>query len=206
VIELGLIFEQARGLGVDLGSLPDAITKNETPDAARKRMFDELAKKSKDGGPRGGGSGNDRAEIVRDEREGVAESMQLALVNRLLQSRGSSMAINYEPKGNSQHAVRERQWLEQHRKQSEQYMGMGLVEMAAQSIGYRGRNNFLTAWDANVIFERAFNTTSDFPSIFMNALNKALLARYQLHMPTYREIAAERTFVDFRPSPAGPCR
>jgi hypothetical protein len=32
-------------------------------------------------------------------------------------------------------------------------------------------------------------------------LNKSLLARYELHMPTYREIMQERPFNDFRPHP-----
>jgi hypothetical protein len=78
---------------------------------------------------------------------------------------------------------------------------MGLVDMAAACINYRGRGNYLTTADALRIFERAFQSTSDFPNIFQNALNKALLSRYTLATPTYREIAAERTFNDFRPHP-----
>jgi hypothetical protein len=79
-------------------------------------------------------------------------------------------------------------------------MGLGLVEMAAQCIGYRGRG-MLNATQTLKIFERAFQSTSDFPAIFSNALNKALLARYERTTPTYREIAAERPFKDFRPHP-----
>lgn len=198
IIELGLVFDQARDLGVDLGmTLTDAITKNETPDAIRKRTFKALAKKDREKGPQGSANGGDgNIELIRDEREGVADSMQIALTRRLLASRGRSLTIEYKPAD-----PKEQAWLKRHSAQSEQYLGMGLVEMAAASIGYRGRGNYLTAGDALKIFERAYNTTSDFPNIFQNALNKALLARYVLATPTYREIAAERTFNDFRPHP-----
>lgn len=190
VAELVLIDSQARGLGIEL-NLPDAITRGEKPDDMRKRMFAELAKKSAGRGPRGNAHG---LEVTRDEQEGVSGAMEVALVTRLLASRGRE-AIKYDPKG-----LRERQFLEQHRKQSEQYLSMGLVDIAAACIGYRGRG-YLTTGDANTIFERAFQTTSDFPNIFQNALNKSLLARYELTMPTYRQLAVERPFADFRPHP-----
>ena len=44
-------------------------------------------------------------------------------------------------------------------------------------------------------------TTDDFPNIFENVLNTVLLARYELQTPTYRRVAAERPFNDFRPHP-----
>jgi hypothetical protein len=94
----------------------------------------------------------------------------------------------------------ERGAFERARLRSHGYRGLSLIEMAAKCIGYR-RSGYLTAAQAPEIFTRAFNTTSDFPSIFQNAVNKALLARYQLSTPTYRSIAAERTFTDFRPHP-----
>jgi phage head maturation protease len=134
--------------------------------------------------------------VTRDERDGVADAMQIALTSRLLASRGRSLTVEYQ--GADQ---QEKNWISRHRSQAQQYMGMGLVEMAAECIGYRGRGNYLRAGDALQIFARAFNSQSDFPNIFQNALNKALLARYVLATPTYREIAAERTFNDFRPHP-----
>jgi hypothetical protein len=77
---------------------------------------------------------------------------------------------------------------------------MGLVEIAADCIRYKGRGMLTTAATLN-IFERAFQSSSDFPAIFSNALNKVLQARYQLATPTFRELAAERPFKDFRPHP-----
>jgi len=81
-----------------------------------------------------------------------------------------------------------------------QYMDMGFVEMAAHfaNIPIRG---LLKAHQVDDILRRAFHSTSDFPAIFENVLNKSLLARYAVAMPTYRMIAAPRTFTDFRPHP-----
>jgi len=191
VTELVAIDTQARGMEIDL-NLAQAVTRGENPDAMRKRMFAELAKRSSQRGPTGGGSD---LRVIRDEREGVAQSMELALIQRVLGSRGND-GIEYKPKD-----VREKQRLDQHRKQAEQYMNMGLVDIAAACIGYRGRGSYLTARDVDDIMTRAFHSTSDFPSIFQNVLNKSLLARYELALPTYRRLAAQRNFNDFRPHP-----
>jgi hypothetical protein len=189
--ELVAIDTQARGMGIEL-NLSDAVIRGEKPDAMRKRLFVELAKRSQQRGPTGGG--NDVV-ILRDERDGVAESMELALVQRVLASRGYE-GIEYKPKD-----PREKARLDQYRKQAEQYMHMGIVDIAAACIGYRGRGSYLTARDVDTILTRAFHSTSDFPAIFQNVLNKSLLARYELAAPTYRSIAAQRNFNDFRPHP-----
>jgi phage head maturation protease len=134
--------------------------------------------------------------VIRDERQGIADAMQIALTQTILGTRGRS-ALEYQGE-----TPQEQRRVAKHREQARQYMGRSLVELAAIASGYRApRGTFINATTAQQIFERAFNTTGDFPSIFANALNKALLARYVLMAPTYREIAAERSFVDFRPHP-----
>lgn len=191
VAELALIDQQARSLGIEL-DLPAALTRGEKPDDMRKRLFNELAKKSEDRGPRGGSGPEVR--ITRDERESRAEAMELALITRVLASRGND-GIEYKPKD-----PREAARAAKYKAQSEQYMGLGLVEIAATCIDYRHKG-MLTSRHADEIFTRAFNTTADFPNIFTNVLNKSLLARYELAQPTYRRIAAQRNFNDFRPHP-----
>ena len=77
-----------------------------------------------------------------------------------------------------------------------QFMDYGIVDMAAERIGERGRYNTFASREA--ILNAAFHTTSDFPITLENALNKSLAARYQMAMPTYREFSSQMTFNDFR--------
>lgn len=79
------------------------------------------------------------------------------------------------------------------------YMGMSIVEMAAEVSGHRGP---MRNWgDRERVLMQAMHTTSDFPGILENVLNKVLLEKYQLAAPTYRQIARKRNFKDFRPMP-----
>lgn len=77
------------------------------------------------------------------------------------------------------------------------YMSDGLVAIAAEAVGYRGfpRN----AREVEDILTRAAHTTSDFPAILEGSINRTLEARYTLAQPTYRRIARQRNFRDFRP-------
>src|ERR1035437_635337 len=193
VMAMSQFVVEARSLGVEL-DMSDFIKKGQTVTAMRKAVFADLAKKSNAAGPRG-----TAIDVGTDhDREGKAEAMEIALITRVLGSRGHGESIEYKPKDKGEAAR-----VEKFRARSEQYLGMGLVDIAAACIDYKPRHSsrYLTAGDANYIFERAFNSTSDFPNIFMNVLNKSLLARYELHTPTYRELAVERPFNDFRPHP-----
>lgn len=78
------------------------------------------------------------------------------------------------------------------------YMSMSLVEMAALGSGQRGP--IRTAQDRINIF-MGMHSTSDFPLSLQNALNKELESRYNEAQPTYRQIARQKTFRDFRPHP-----
>jgi hypothetical protein len=81
------------------------------------------------------------------------------------------------------------------------FMSMGLIHMAAESIGHRGPIR-KGAGELRIL-EMALgsNSTSDFPAIFENALNKRMLAAYRAAEPTYRQIATRMDFTDFRPHP-----
>ena len=196
VKEMMLLDGQIRGLGINDINIGDAIEAQVQPDEIRKRIFDSLAKKSAEKGPGTGFSpGPTGVTVLRDEREGVAQAMEIALITRILASRGKD-GIEYKPMD-----IQERARVEKYRAQSLEYMGMGLVDLAAKCINYRSRRSYLTAREIDDIFTRAFQSTSDFPNIFQNVLNKSLLARYELAMPTYRRIAAQRNFNDFRPHP-----
>lgn len=114
--------------------------------------------------------------ILRDERETRRTGMTDALVAQMSRQR--------EVKGPAR-----------------DFMSMGILEMAAASIGHRGSIR-RGAGEVRVL-EMALgsNSTSDFPAIFENALNKRLLQAYQAAEPTYREIGTRMDFTDFRPHP-----
>lgn len=67
----------------------------------------------------------------------------------------------------------------------------------AESTGFTGRIDSVRALDD--LIDRASHTTSDFPAIYENAVNRTLEARYALAAPTYRRLARRSDFRDFRP-------
>jgi hypothetical protein len=76
------------------------------------------------------------------------------------------------------------------------YAGLDLVDLAAERLGERRVPS--SFGQREQLLQRAFHSTSDFPFLFENALNKSLQARYMTQEPTYRRIARRRTYVDFR--------
>jgi HK97 family phage prohead protease len=84
-----------------------------------------------------------------------------------------------------------------------EYAQRSIVEMAAIHVGHRG---FLaSARDREAVLDEAFgrrsggaHSLSDFPLLFENAMNRALQARYNIAQASYRKIARQRTYVDFR--------
>lgn len=130
-----------------------------------------------------GGTGKDkpminsngpRTRILRDEAETRRTGMEQALVATMTNAR--------EVGGPAR-----------------QFMGpRKLADMAAL---YSGRVN---RWEnPSRVIEMAFgaHSTSDFPAVFENALNKRLASAYEAATPTYRLIAERIDFTDFRPHP-----
>jgi ATP-dependent protease ClpP protease subunit len=74
------------------------------------------------------------------------------------------------------------------------YTGWTLLDMAGDRMGMKSRNRHELA-------RAAVHSTSDFPFILENSLNKQLQARYQTAGRTYQAWAAARTFRDFRAHP-----
>lgn len=77
-----------------------------------------------------------------------------------------------------------------------QYMDFSIVDMAAERMGHRRvPGNFAARED---VLRMAFHSTSDFPILLENAMNRSLAARYQQAQPTYRRLARQRSYQDFR--------
>lgn len=76
------------------------------------------------------------------------------------------------------------------------YMDFSIVDMAAERMGARRvPGNFAARED---VLRMAFHSTSDFPVLLENAMNRSLAARYRQAQPTYRRIARQRSYQDFR--------
>lgn len=166
------ILEVAETLGRPMAETRDMIARGLTFSAAVMEMHNNIRKeKPVSDKPRLGGP---TARIVRDERSTRRTAMSAALMAQI--TRNDAPSDIAKP-----------------------YMGMSLVEMAAECVGHRGpiRN----AGQKVDVFMQASHSTSDFPGIFENALNKVLLERYQTAEPTYRLISRRRDFKDFRPHP-----
>ena len=115
-----------------------------------------------------------RTAIIRDERATMRAGLTGALVAQMGRDRNVSGPAR-------------------------QFMNMSLVEMAAHATGHTGPTR--TAGERIAVFEAAAHSTSDFPSIFENALHKRLLASYEAQQPTYHLISERLDFRDFREVP-----
>lgn len=113
--------------------------------------------------------------IQQDETETLRTAMQEALVRGM---NASAMPGEWSEVANA-------------------YRGLSLVGMAAARLGIgRVPENFAERED---VLRRAMHTTSDFPIILENAMNRSVAARYALAQPTYRAVARREDFADFRP-------
>jgi ATP-dependent protease ClpP protease subunit len=138
----------------------------------------EIAAKKRKENPLTGNlrSGAPTARITRDERDTRREGMTGALVAQMARAR--------EVTGPAR-----------------DFMSMGIIDMAAAAIDHKGPVR-RGAGELRVL-EMALgsHSTSDFPAIFENALNKRMMAAYRAAAPTYRSIASRMDFADFRPHP-----
>lgn len=162
----------ARAAGAEVSTEDEqtAIRTNVEPATFRAQMFDRLAARSSQ-------NPTNPARITQDARETQRNAMTEALSYRL----GAPI-----PQAGPTAAARE-------------FMGRGLVDIAARCIDYRG-GLLMNARQIDEIFTRAAgHSTSDFPIIFEASINRTLEGRYALAQPTYRRIARKQNFRDFRP-------
>lgn len=157
--------------GMEMKDITALVGSNKTVDQA----LDEITAKWKEKGDVDTPiTGAPTARILRDERDTKRQGITQALVAQLAKK---------DPESDK----------------ARLFMDMTLVEMAAEAIDHKGRAR--TAQDKIDVFMSAMHTTSDFPALFENALNKRLLAGYALATPVYSQISMRADFTDFRPHP-----
>lgn len=126
--------------------------------------------------------GQPTARILRDERETQRTGMAEALVAQMSVAGRVGAAV-------------------QPTDMARPFMDMSLVAMAAEMMGHKGSLRTADERLGVVGAAMASHSTSDLPFILENVLNKRLAQFYPQQEPTYREIAAQEEFADFRPHP-----
>lgn len=76
------------------------------------------------------------------------------------------------------------------------FTGMSMMEMARHYIGSQGEN--VMSMSPMQFAQRAFMSTSDFPLIFENVMNKNLQNHYEAEEQTWRDLCTRSTVRDFR--------
>lgn len=164
--------EQARSLGVDNDQIRALLAADTTtPAEAGRQILAAAAARQADATGRTAYGMSGRA---GDERSGVRSAMIEGVRHNLAGTR----RVEDVPEA------------------SRQYMDLTITETAMMVLGERQAPR--SAADKIELFERAFHTTSDFGNIMGAGLNTRLGDVYQAAEPTYREIAEEMTFADFR--------
>lgn len=161
----------AESSGLALGELNAIVAASDSYDMAKDKLIDALSTARSANKPLPNGG---HIDVLRDEAETRRIGMEHALLAQF-----------------SGHAPQD--------ERARPFMDMGVVDMAAACVGWRGSRR--TVADRERILAAATHTTSDFPHIFENALNKQLAARYRDATPTYRTISRRMSFADFRPHP-----
>lgn len=139
-----------------------------TVDAFRARAFEALA-----AGQSATRTSAVQTRVVQDEGDVLRRNLSEAIYHGVSLTR----AVNDVPEG------------------ARRYMDHTVAELAAVMLG---RNQPRTLAAQIEVLERAFHTTSDFPILLANALNRVLDQVYQVAPQTYRRLARQRNFTDFR--------
>ena len=161
--------------GMAQSDITAAIAAGTGVEAFRVRAFDFMAERSNRYATTG-------VTVARDETQTRHEALQDALTLRI----GGAQAVRNEETGEVRPVV----------EAAREYARHSLADMAAVLTGARHMPR--DAAQREDVLRRAF-TTSDFPIIFQHSINRVLAARYAVAAPSYRRIATQRNFRDFRP-------
>lgn len=77
-----------------------------------------------------------------------------------------------------------------------QFVGLNFAELARTCLHRAGVNTM--GLSGPVLIERAFMTTSDYPLLLVDAINKQLRPSYEIALSPIRKLARESTAVDFK--------
>jgi len=154
--------------GIDTAVIEEALRNNVAIDDFRRTAFDAMVSRQ-------GGGRTSPIRVERDEmetrRHGIEIAMRAVATGAALSGTESEMAQDFRSY-----------------RDTADFAAAFMNERAMpRSVAERER-----------ILERAFHVTSDFPAIFSSVINTTLEQSYAVAEPTFRRIARNRSFADFR--------
>lgn len=168
--------------GLPPAEIENALRAGTNVEAFRARAFDHLVGQAN-------ATRTDATHVIRDE----GDTRRRAMIEGLAVGMAGPAALSVRGENGT---ITRRDLFEPARRYNAFY---DVVEFACEILGERRQPR---SWaEREDVMRRAMHATSDFPIIFEGALNTVLQARYALAQPTYRRIARQRNFVDFRPHP-----
>ena len=160
---------RAAGLGDDFAH--DAFMRGVALDDYRKQVIDKLAQTRQAGDVKSFGVSLNSDER-QDEGESLARGVEAALMHRT--------ASKYSKPS----------------EEAREFSGMTLMEIARELVERSGQRT--KGMSRNKIADRAFHSTSDFPLILENVVNKNLMDAFQETPRTFLELGRRATVTDFR--------
>lgn len=169
-----------RNLGVKDTIVTDVFGRGGDIDAVRAAILAEAETLSLSRGVGGatGGEGIQGGANISSGKESNQRQMEMDGLTNLLLSRTA---------GNADVEVNEF---------GRQFTGMGMMELARHVMAQRGEQ--VLNMGAQAFAQRVFMSTSDFPLIFENVLNKNLRNHYEAEQQTWRDLCQRATVRDFR--------
>lgn len=147
----------ARNAGLDADATVDLLVRHAGAPFTRDALMADIGRRFAERDQ--GGSTVNRVQVTRDAGDTMRRGMQDAIFHRL--SPGSELS----DVGRS-------------------YRGMSLLRMAEDFLSSEGVN--VRGWSPNEIAERSLHSTSDFPALMANGMNRRLRAAYAENEPSYR--------------------
>jgi hypothetical protein len=150
----------ARNAGLDADATMDLLARSVGSPMTRDQLMADIGRRFAERDQ--GGTTVNRVQVTRDAGDTMRRGMQDAIAHRL--SPGSELS-----------------------DVGRGYRGMNLLRMAEEFLTVEGVN--VRGWSPSEIAERALHTSSDFPALMANGMNRRLRSSYDENVPTYRRWA-----------------
>ncbi len=179
--------------------MPQEVIETPTPEEAEAQRRSDIR-----GLVRSAGLGAEIADQLIDQNADLTVA-KAAIFDALDEKRRSQPVIRVHSSGDDPAVIRERASEALHvrmaggepKPEVRSYMAMSMLDMARDSLARSGVST--RGMNADEVFTRAGeHTTSDFPTLVSNAMNKTALAAYQTASSPLKSLARQRSLSNFK--------